>query len=186
MSTGIGNLPYTMAPVSPFDVITSQAENEMIANIESLANGTGIGDAAVTPDKISWPSWPYASVQSTSSFSTASTTMTNVTGLTQSLTVPAGGGKYKFSVSAVSLYNSGNNFTEIEFYDGTTSYGIGAKYARVNASSSYDYFYGFRLVTLAAGSYTITVRIRTTNAATNALLVGEVDRPAIFEIERKG
>lgn len=54
MSTGIGNLPYTMPPVSPFDVITSQAENERIANIKSLADGTGIGDSAVTSDKVDW------------------------------------------------------------------------------------------------------------------------------------
>lgn len=54
MATGIGNLLYTMPPVSPFDVITSQAENERIANIESLADGTGIGDGAITSDKIDW------------------------------------------------------------------------------------------------------------------------------------
>lgn len=52
MATGIGNLPYTMPPVSPFDVITSQAENERIANIESLADGTGIGDNAITASKL--------------------------------------------------------------------------------------------------------------------------------------
>ena len=52
MATGTGNLPYPMPPVSPFDVITSQAENERIANIKSLADGTGIGDGAVTSDKI--------------------------------------------------------------------------------------------------------------------------------------
>lgn len=48
-------LPYPMSPVSPFDVITSQAENEKIANIESLADGTGIGDGAITAGKIDWP-----------------------------------------------------------------------------------------------------------------------------------
>lgn len=52
MATGTGNLPYPMSPVSPFDVITSQAENERIANIESLADGTGVGDGAVTSAKI--------------------------------------------------------------------------------------------------------------------------------------
>lgn len=52
MATGTGNLPYSLSPVSPFDVITSQAENERIADIESLADGTGIGDEAVTTAKI--------------------------------------------------------------------------------------------------------------------------------------
>lgn len=54
MATGTGNLPYPMSPVSPFDVITSQAENEKIANIESLADGTGIGDNAIPASKIDW------------------------------------------------------------------------------------------------------------------------------------
>lgn len=52
MATGIGNLPYPMPPVSPFDLVTSQAENERIANIEALADGTGIGDKAIPAGKI--------------------------------------------------------------------------------------------------------------------------------------
>lgn len=47
MATGIGNLPYVMPPVSPFDTITSQETNERIANIEAVADGTGIGDGAI-------------------------------------------------------------------------------------------------------------------------------------------
>lgn len=50
-------LPYPMSPVSPFDVITSQAENEKIANIESLADGTGIDDGAITASKIDLASY---------------------------------------------------------------------------------------------------------------------------------
>lgn len=51
MATGIGNLPYPMPPVSPFDTIKSQETNERIANIESLANGTGQGDGSITAVK---------------------------------------------------------------------------------------------------------------------------------------
>lgn len=51
-------LPYPMSPVSPFDVITSQAENEKIANIESLADGTGIDDGAITAPKIDFTTFP--------------------------------------------------------------------------------------------------------------------------------
>ena len=64
MATGAGNLPYTPTYVSPFDVITSQAENETQDNITALANGTGIGDGAldtaaykngsVTADKVNF------------------------------------------------------------------------------------------------------------------------------------
>lgn len=52
MATGIGNLPYVMPDVSPFDVITAQETNERIANIEALADGSGIGDEAITNTKL--------------------------------------------------------------------------------------------------------------------------------------
>lgn len=48
MATGIGNLPYVMPPVSPFDTITAQETNERIANIEAVADGSGIGDGAIS------------------------------------------------------------------------------------------------------------------------------------------
>lgn len=45
-------LPYVMPPVSPFDTITAQETNERIANIQSLAAGTGLNTSSVTGDKI--------------------------------------------------------------------------------------------------------------------------------------
>lgn len=47
MATGTGNLPYSPTYVSPFDLITSQAENETQDNISALADGSGIGDGAL-------------------------------------------------------------------------------------------------------------------------------------------
>ena len=55
-------LPNNISPVSPFDVILSETTNEMIENIESLADGTGfdsgavptaaLAAGAVTPEKL--------------------------------------------------------------------------------------------------------------------------------------
>lgn len=56
MATGAGNLPHTPTYVSPFDIITSQAENETQDNIVSLADGSGQGDGSVLSRSINWPS----------------------------------------------------------------------------------------------------------------------------------
>lgn len=68
-------LPYTMDPVSPFDIITSQAQNERIANIEALAAGSGLDDGAVTPAK---RSGGFATGSSTFSASTGNEVITGV------------------------------------------------------------------------------------------------------------
>lgn len=45
-------LPYPTKVVLPFDIATAQDMNERHANDEALANGTGLDNGAVTPDKI--------------------------------------------------------------------------------------------------------------------------------------
>lgn len=47
MATGTGNLPYPGKSYTPFDILTAEELNEDVANIESLATGTGIGDSAI-------------------------------------------------------------------------------------------------------------------------------------------
>lgn len=54
MAIGTGNLPYPGKSYTPFDILTAEELNEDVANIESLATGAGIGDGAVTADKIDW------------------------------------------------------------------------------------------------------------------------------------
>lgn len=58
MATGTGNLPYPGKSYTPFDILTAEELNEDVANIESLATGTGIGDGAVTSDKIDFATYP--------------------------------------------------------------------------------------------------------------------------------
>lgn len=62
MATGINNLPYPGKAYSPFDILTAEELNEDVANIESLADGTGIGDGSVTTAKLDLTSFnpPYA------------------------------------------------------------------------------------------------------------------------------
>lgn len=52
MATGTGNLPFPGKSYTPFDILTAEELNEDVANIESLADGTGIGDGAITTNTL--------------------------------------------------------------------------------------------------------------------------------------
>ena len=47
MATGTGNLPNPSISFSPFAILTAEQMNNLVSNINSLATGTGIGDASV-------------------------------------------------------------------------------------------------------------------------------------------
>lgn len=51
MASGTGNLPHPALSFSPFAILTAEEMNDLVENIESLADGSGIGDGAVTPEK---------------------------------------------------------------------------------------------------------------------------------------
>ena len=57
MAAGTGNLPNQNMVFTPFDILTAAEQNQLVENIESLADGTGIGDDAVTPEKRSGGFW---------------------------------------------------------------------------------------------------------------------------------
>lgn len=75
MATGTGNLPNPGMSFSPFAILTAEEMNDIVANIESLATGAGIGDGAIatadiangaiTPAKTTFP----VSVEGNSSLS---------------------------------------------------------------------------------------------------------------------
>lgn len=52
MATGTGNLPNQNMSFSPFAILTAEEMNDLVENIESLADGSGIGDVAITASNI--------------------------------------------------------------------------------------------------------------------------------------
>lgn len=52
MATGINNLPNPGMSFTPFDILTAAELNQMVANIEALATGAGIGDGAIPAIKL--------------------------------------------------------------------------------------------------------------------------------------
>lgn len=47
MATGTGNLPNPSMSFSPFAILTAEEMNNILENINALADGTGIGDGSV-------------------------------------------------------------------------------------------------------------------------------------------
>lgn len=62
MATGTGNLPNPTMSFSPFAILTAEEMNDLVENIESVADGTGIGDSAVTGMKIASYRMPYQTI----------------------------------------------------------------------------------------------------------------------------
>jgi hypothetical protein len=59
MATGTGNLPNQNMDFVPLATLPAADLDKLVDNIESLADGTGIGDGAITADKIDWTTIAY-------------------------------------------------------------------------------------------------------------------------------
>lgn len=59
------SLPNPGMTFTPFDTLTAAEQNDLVENIEALANGTGLDDTSITPAKLQsgtgtswgWQSW---------------------------------------------------------------------------------------------------------------------------------
>lgn len=189
MAIGIGNLPYTMAPVSPFDVITSQAENENIANIESLADGSGRGDGSVTTTQIAnaavtAPKIDFTTLQLGLSFisttqTTSGDTELTLTGSSTSVTVPSGVSRLIATVNlpliSISDGPSGRYLLRVREGAIERSAVYVARPAPALGSSSTHILYINSGVTAGSHTYTLTVQrelgtgVLSTNASANAV-----------------
>lgn len=118
MATGTGNLPYPGKVYNPFDILTAEELNEDVANIESLATGTGLGDVsvpnsalaggAVTPDKLNLS--PATDTVSTAQ-TTTSTTLVDLATVGPSVTITIGAN----GLALISLYAWASNNTAGSF-----------------------------------------------------------------------
>lgn len=109
MATGTGNLPNQGMDAVPFTPITSQWGDEVIENIESLADGSGIGDEAIKASNIDWTTFTLGYVEKTSAFNTTSSTPVQITDLTVTVTIPPGVTNVEVSAYFPVLYCAANN-----------------------------------------------------------------------------
>ena len=69
-------LPNPGMAFTPFDILLAEELNDIVENIESLSDGTGIADAAVTASKIDFTTFSGTTTQ----WRDWTTTLTNFTG----------------------------------------------------------------------------------------------------------
>ena len=117
MATGTGNLPNVGMSFSPFAILTAQEMNDLVENIESLATGAGIGDAAVQESKIDLTSF-QAPARVTGTNATAVTV--NTTLVTTSYTVRANRPYLLTFNASTAFVSTTGSVWELQFRVGTT------------------------------------------------------------------
>lgn len=127
MPTGTGNLPNQSMSFSPFAILTAEEMNNLVENIEALADGTGVGDEAITTAKVA-PSTLIARIISTGSDNSY---LTSYTILTDDGNF-SGGGTWTAPEDCIVLVTA-NIFFENQ--GSTTSGGIVSGRIRLNGTS---------------------------------------------------
>lgn len=153
-------LPNPSMAFIPFAILTADELNNFVENDQALAAGTGLNTNAVSGDKLATSAIKLGKKTITTSASTTSTTVVQATGLTQAVTVPAGGRDVKVTVHGVTVENSGNNYVTVSVWDGTVGSGtcIG-KSTSLGGASPLDFV---ATHTPSSGSHTYNVGILVT------------------------
>ena len=174
MSTGINNLPFPGKVYNPFDILTAEELNEDVSNIESLADGSGIGDGAVSQNNLSSDVIFLGLAEKTNNQTFTAAANTQITGLSPTATVPTGGRRVKLTYSLRSTSDTNLRGALIRVWEGDvgsgteifrndhwlTTGGIG-----VTMSGSYIY-------TPTAGSKTYNISYFITNGASTHTISG--------------
>lgn len=197
MATGTGNLPYPGKVYVPFDILTAQELNEDVANIESLATGTGIGDGAigtaaianngVTAAKLATNAITLGYAQITSNYSTSSTSASNaVTGLSTTVTIPSGGRRVRVTAYCPSLLvTTLANYAILTIWDGTVGSGtlIGRGVVGSLSTNAELPVMASAISTPSAGSKTYNVGLYNASSATNVQINAAATYPAYILVE---
>ena len=193
MATGTGNLPNPSMSFSPFAILTAEQMNNLVSNINSLATGTGIGDAsvntaaiadgAVTNAKISTTAITLGYAEKTSSFTTTSSTSVIVTGLSTSVVIPSGGRKIEITTWASFLDSGTESFISLQIWDGVVGSGTMLAQITPRLSSNNRQVSAFVMAIQApsAGSKTYNIGVKTT--AGIAEVKGESNSPSFILVK---
>lgn len=117
-------LPFPGMNFTAFDILTAAEMNQLVDNIEALADGTAIAAGSIGATKLSTSAIKLGTVSRTSDFTTSSGTPVQVTGMTLSPTIPSGGREVQIEVFAANGYqaSSGGAF-EMSLWDGAVGSG---------------------------------------------------------------
>jgi hypothetical protein len=167
-------LPNPSMSFTPLDPLPASDLNDLVQNIESLADGTGF-DAGVIG------TLGYAQITSNAT----ATSLAAVSGLSTTVTIPAGGRRTKITVYCQKMYNtSGPSNTRLTLWDGTVGSGTQLTAAEFTSGSAN---YGAPITLTwsgvpSAGSKTYNVGL-TAVGGTTATLEAASTYPAFILVE---
>lgn len=123
-------LPNDIDPVSPFDIILSETTNQIIENIESLSDGSGIAADAISTSNLDNGAVTGVKLDITTGMGTITNTSDSLTtswasyGTNLNLDIPSGC-NYVMVLGSVRINNQANvlgDQTAAILYDNTTRY----------------------------------------------------------------
>lgn len=181
------SLPNPAMNFTAFDILTAAEMNELVENIEALADGSGLDTNAIPAAALATNAIKLGYAQITSNFTTTSTTAVQVTGLSSSVTVPAGGRSIRVTAYTPYLTNSATPKTSrLEIWEGTVGSGT-----RLNYSEVYVAFAGQGAGTVVIAEYTPSSGAKTynvglvsdTGGGTTATVNASATSPAFISVE---
>lgn len=161
------SLPNPGMSFTPFDPLTAAEANDIVENVEALADGTGLNDGAVAPDKLALGATDNTVATSQG---TSSTTYTDLatTGPAVTVTVPASGKVLVTLGAEITQGGVGTGRATYAISGATTQAAADATMPSIrNGNAGSIHSGGTKLVTgLTPGSTTFTLKYRTGTSGT--------------------
>lgn len=180
-------LPYPSKTFTNGQIPTTAQWNELNANDQALAAGTGLNQGAVPAAALATSAITLGYAQITADFTTTSTTGGQVTGLTAAVTIPPGGRRVKITAYCSTLYSAtaANAKIVLSIWDGAV--GSGTRLSGGNGfgggGSGATIGLAMAVHTPSAGAKTYNVGLAHDTIAGTAKLEAGASYPAFILVE---
>lgn len=116
-------LPNPDMDFSAFDVLPADSLDDIVENVEALADGSGLNTNAVAASKLATSAITLGLTTKTSNFTTNSTSQVAVTGMSVTVTIPSGGRGVWIEAYCPYTYSDGASIWQLILWDGTVGSG---------------------------------------------------------------
>lgn len=164
------SLPNPGMSFTPLDPLPAADLNDMVENIEALADGTGLDDASVTARAIESSAITLSYQQLNSNTAVTGTSYIDLSGLSVTVTVPAGGRYLEVVGYAPHVSTtSAENVVNLSLRDGSNNIVSGLS-ANIRADTIQPLGAVVYVRQLAAGTYTFKLSVsRSVNSGTTTV-----------------
>jgi len=131
------SLPNPGMVFTAFDPLPAASLNDIVANVEALAAGTGLDINSISASKLSDSAITLGYAQITTTISTTSTSFVAAPGLSKTVTIPDGGRNVEITVFVYALSNIiAGSISIIDLWDGSVGTGTEIQRAQVTSSTN--------------------------------------------------